>query len=145
MHLGEHSTVENTPMSTVLIVDDAEANRRLTGMVLRNAGYTIHVARDGIEALEIITQERPDLVLLDLQMPRMNGWELSQYLKTDAELRSIPLIALTGHGNLSDQAEFRSANWAGSISKPFDIFDLVETVGQLIGVQPYALNLATTS
>jgi CheY-like chemotaxis protein len=132
-------------MSTVLIVDDTEANRRLTEMVLRKAGYTIHVACDGIEALAIINQERPDLVLIDLHMPRMNGWELSQYLKTDAELHSIPLIALTGYGNLSDQAEFRSANWAGYISKPFDIFDLVETVRQFIGVQPYALTLGTTS
>ena len=132
-------------MSTVLIVDDTEANRRLTGMVLHKAGYTIQVARDGIEALKMISQERPDLVLIDLHMPRMNGWELSQYLKSDADLHAIPLIALTGYNNLSDAAEYSSANWAGYISKPFDIDDLVETVQQLIGVQPYLLSLTATS
>ncbi len=132
-------------MSTVLIVDDIEANRRLTEMVLRKAGYTIYVARDGIEALEMISQERPDLVLLDLHMPRMNGWELSQYLKMDAELQAIPLIALTGSGNFREEAEFSSANWVGYISKPFDILCLVETVQQFVDVQPYPLSLATHS
>ena len=132
-------------MSIILIVDDSQPNRTLTEMILRNAGYSTCVACDGVEALEVINQKRPDLVLLDLHMPRMNGWELARYLKKDTALRAIPLIALTGHGNFSEEAEFASANWAGYLSKPFDILELVETVQQCIRVQPYLGAVAVAS
>lgn len=119
-------------MCTILIVDDMETNRRLVATVLRNAGYRIQSASDGLEALEIIAQNRPDVVLLDLNMPRMNGWELSRCLKTDREWRTIPIIALTGWISPYDEEQFIGAEWAGYIRKPFDIAQLVSTVDQVV-------------
>lgn len=110
----------------ILVVDDDAGIRGTVQAILEDEGYTVSSAVNGIEALESIRQARPTLVLLDLQMPVMNGWEVLQRLRESQT--GIPVVFMTAGFRAQAEAERYSAD--GHLAKPFDLDDLLNVVEQ---------------
>jgi CheY-like chemotaxis protein len=106
---------------SILIVDDAPLNLKLAAMILEREGYQIHRATDAKEALTILNSLRPDLILLDIQMPGMDGMEMVRRLKADPETAGIVVVALTAHAMVGDDEKAYAAGFDGYITKPIDI------------------------
>jgi two-component system cell cycle response regulator DivK len=116
----------------VLIVEDNEDNRELVVKVLRNKGYEIVQAADGEEALEKAVAERPDLILLDISLPKLDGYEVAKRLKSMEEFQEIPIIAFTAHAMKGDREKVIVAGFEGYISKPVNVRELPEQVRSFI-------------
>jgi len=106
-------------MKTVLIVEDVALNRDLLIQLLEDR-YRLLVAEDGAAALEQAVAGRPDLILMDLSLPRMDGWEATRRLKADAALANIPVIALSAHAMRGDEEKARAAGCNDFLTKPID-------------------------
>ena len=119
-------------MSTLLLVEDNEMNRDMLSRRLINRGYQIIIAEDGERAVELTRSERPDLVLMDVSLPKLTGWEATRILKADPETSSIPVIALTAHTMSTDQEEAVAAGCDGFETKPVDLKVLVGKVEALL-------------
>ena len=104
---------------TILVVDDTEFNRDLVVQLLED-DYTIIIAENGAEALDKTQEQRPDLILMDLGMPVMDGWEATRRLKGSDHLRHIPVIAITSHAMVGDEIEARKAGCDDYLPKPID-------------------------
>jgi two-component system cell cycle response regulator DivK len=104
---------------TILVVDDTEFNRDLVVQLLQDA-YDIIIAENGVEALDKTQQHRPDLILMDLGMPVMDGWEATRRLKANDDLRHIPVIAVTSHAMVGDEIDARKAGCDDYLPKPID-------------------------
>lgn len=119
--------VEEAPKK-ILIVDDNEDNRDLTAKVLKRFGYRIIEAVDGEEALTKAFNEKPDLILMDRSLPKMDGLEVTRRLKRDASTKHIVILALTAHAMRGDKEKAIEAGCEGYISKPIDVRSLPEEV-----------------
>ena len=113
----------------VLIVDDDEDIRLLCRLHLERRGYRVTQAADGAEALEVARADRPDLILLDVMMPVMDGWECLAALKADASLRSVPVFIVTGKTQREDQEHAMSSGAVAFVPKPFNPAELVALIG----------------
>lgn len=113
----------------VLIVDDDPGIRGFISMALRAEGYAIYTAANGQEGLDRATEQPPDLILLDLSMPVMNGWELQRRLKEQGY--DIPIVFMTAGYSARAEAERHGA--AGYLSKPFEVEDLIAVVARFAG------------
>jgi CheY-like chemotaxis protein len=113
-------------MGQILIVDDDDAIRDMVAMVLEDEGYQVATAPNGAQALGLIQQGAPSLVLLDLNMPVMTGWELHARLRTEAP--GIPVVFMTAGQEASAEARRHAA--AGFLAKPFDLDDLLKVVAE---------------
>jgi CheY-like chemotaxis protein len=120
---------------TILVVDDNTVNLKLTDVLLRNAGYTVRAAPDAETALEMLRTLRPDLMLVDIQLPGMNGLELAQRLKADETTRGIVLVALTAFAMAGDEKRVRDAGCDGYISKPIDTRALPRRIREFLDVR----------
>ena len=116
---------------TILIADDHEDNRELLQLLLLGAGYKVREARDGSEGLTLARSEHPDLIVMDLSMPVMDGWGLFRALKDDDLTRAIPCMAVTAHAEL-DRIQALEAGFNAYISKPFSSEVLLKTVASLL-------------
>jgi two-component system, cell cycle response regulator DivK len=105
---------------TILIVEDNLVNRKLLLTVLRPHGYRLLTALDGEEAVRIAGQEVPDLILMDLQLPKINGYEATQQLKEHQSTAHIPIIALTAHAMAKEQEQALQIGFNGYVTKPID-------------------------
>ena len=114
----------------VLIVDDAPVNLKLTDILLRKEGYKVHTATDAEEALKLLRSFRPDLMLVDIQMPGMDGLELTRRLKRNPVTRDIVVVALTACAMKEDEQKAIAAGCAGFITKPIDTHTLGKRVRQ---------------
>lgn len=114
--------------TTILVVEDNPGNRMLIADLLTSNGYRLIEARDGEEGIALAQQERPDLILMDLSLPRLNGWEATRRLKADADLKSIPVVALTAHAMIGDEAKALEAGCDGYIAKPINVWTFVEEI-----------------
>jgi len=103
----------------ILIVDDTEANIKLLSHVLRDVGFSPIVAFNGSDALELIKSRKPDLVLLDIMMPDMTGYEVCRKVNEDDELRSIPIIFLSALSETSNKVEGFEAGGVDYVTKPY--------------------------
>ena len=112
----------------VLIVDDNPVNLRLTEVVLKGAGHEVHTARDAESALEAVASIRPGLILMDIQLPGMDGLELTRRLRADPDTRDIVIVATSAYAMASDKRKAREAGCDGYIVKPIDVRTLPETV-----------------
>jgi PAS domain S-box-containing protein len=122
--------------SLILLVEDNEVNIITTRDFLRLKGYRVIVARNGLEAIEQTREERPDLILMDIQMPRMDGLEATRRIRADAELASIPIIALTAMAMPGDRERCLKAGVSDYLSKPISLDQLLETIeAQLQGMR----------
>lgn len=117
---------------TILVVDDSEDMRVLLYQLLHDEGYTVLQAEDGQEALQEATEHHPDLILMDMSLPGMNGWEVVQRLRNMQKYRDTPIIAVTAHTTAADEERSLAAGCTMHINKPFDILALLEYVGGLL-------------
>lgn len=108
----------------ILVVEDNQDNREMVVKVLKVNGYEVIEAVDGEEAIEKTKAENPDLILLDIYLPKMDGYEAARRLKGDRNLRNIPIIALTAHAMKGNMEEALAAGCDGYITKPIDVREL---------------------
>ena len=108
----------------ILVVDDNQDSRELVVKVLKNKGYEMVEAVDGEEAVERAVTHRPDLILLDISIPKLNGYEVARILKGKEEFKDIPIVALTAHAMKGDRAKALEAGCEGYISKPINVREL---------------------
>jgi CheY-like chemotaxis protein len=113
---------------TILVVDDNPLNLKLTRILLTAHGYEVRTAMDSKEALQILQTFHPRLILMDIQMPGMNGLELTRLLKADPSHRDIAVLALTAYAMRGDEQRAREAGCDGYIAKPIDTRSLPEVV-----------------
>ncbi len=106
--------------SRILVVEDNELNMKLIRAILGFSGYEIVEAMDGETALELIRANRPDLILMDVQLPRMSGLEATEILKNDPGTQDIPVIAMTAYALRGDREKILEAGCDGYVSKPID-------------------------
>jgi CheY-like chemotaxis protein len=116
----------------ILIVEDNQANRELAAALLTMAGYAVLAAEDGRGLLERVKRERPNLVLMDIQLPHIDGLTLTRQLKADAETREIPVVAATARIHSEQEAIALEAGCAAYLTKPLDSQLLLITVAQLL-------------
>jgi two-component system cell cycle response regulator DivK len=115
-------------MAKVLVVEDNPANMTLATFLLENAGHTVVKARDGETGVTLAGIEQPDLILMDIQLPGMDGLKATALLKADPATREIPVIALTALAMKGDEARIRAAGCDGYIAKPLSYKDFLLTV-----------------
>ncbi len=120
-------------MKTILIVEDNEDNRLIYSQYLAHAGYRVLEAGNGAEGLEVTRRERPDIILMDISMPVMDGLTATRHIKADPELRSIPVVALTAHAMATDEQLAREAGCDAYVSKPVMPKDVRAEVERWIG------------
>jgi len=108
----------------ILVVDDNNDSRELVVKVLKNQGYEMIEAIDGEEALEKAVSEKPDLILMDISIPKINGYEVTKRLKSLEEVKKIPVVALTAHAMKGDRAKAIEVGCEGYISKPINVREL---------------------
>jgi two-component system, cell cycle response regulator DivK len=112
----------------VLIVEDNELNMKLFNDLLEAHGYTTFQTKDGREALNIARTHRPDLILMDIQLPEVSGLEITKRLKADEELRGIPVVAVTAFAMKGDEEKIRQGGCEGYIAKPISIAGFIKVV-----------------
>jgi CheY-like chemotaxis protein len=122
----------------ILIVDDNPANLKLARVLLSSEGYDVRTAAHAEEAIELLASFHPRLILMDLQLPGMDGLELTRKLKADDERRNILIIALTAYAMKGDEEKARAAGCDGYIAKPIDTEALPRTVAAYLAGQPIA-------
>jgi two-component system cell cycle response regulator DivK len=113
---------------TVLIVEDNELNMKLFNDLLEAHGYATIQTKSGVEAVELARRHRPNLILMDIQLPEVSGLEVTQWLKDDEELRSIPIIAITAFAMKGDEEKIRQGGCEAYLSKPISVVKFLETV-----------------
>ena len=112
----------------ILIVEDQWDNRTILRDVLSTVGYELIEALNGEDGVKLAQNERPDLILMDIQLPKMDGYEATQQIKSIAELKTIPIIAVTSYALSGDEAKARAAGCDGYIAKPFSPRELLAKV-----------------
>ena len=117
----------------VLIVEDNDLNMKLFHDLLDAHGYKTLQTRNGMEALELAREHRPDLILMDIQLPEVSGLEVTKWLKEDNELRQIPVVAVTAFAMKGDEERIREGGCEAYLSKPISVGKFIETVRRFIG------------
>jgi two-component system sensor histidine kinase/response regulator len=117
--------------ATILIADDHDDNRELLQLLLLGAGYNVRQARDGRECLAIARDESPDLIIIDLSMPVLDGWGVFQELKADERTRQIPCMVVTAHADL-DRNQALETGFTAYVSKPYSGDDILQTVATVL-------------
>ncbi|WP_017325524.1 response regulator [Synechococcus sp. PCC 7336] len=120
-------------MSKLLIVEDNEMNRDMLSRRLKRKGFEIAIAVDGKQGLEMAQSEAPDLILMDMSLPEIDGWEATKRLKAAAETSGIPVIALTAHAMDGDRAKALEAGCDDYDTKPVDLPRLLGKISALLG------------
>ncbi|HEX3535827.1 MAG TPA: response regulator [Stellaceae bacterium] len=116
----------------VLIVEDNELNMKLFNDLLEAHGYQTLQTRDGVEALQMAREHRPDLILMDIQLPEVSGLEVTKWIKEDDELRTIPVIAVTAFAMKGDEEKIREGGCEAYIAKPISVMSFLSTVDQFL-------------
>ena len=126
---------------TVLIVEDNEQNRYLLTFLLEQNGFRVVSAVDGASALELVPALKPDLILLDIQLPGMDGYEVAAALRAMAQVRDTPIVAVTSYAMVGDRERALSAGCSGYLEKPIDPDTFVAEVARFCkGVDQVALS-----
>lgn len=119
-------------MTTILLVEDNETNRDMLSRRLQRKGYKVVIAVDGEKAVLLSRSERPDLILMDLSLPVLDGWEATKRLKAMSDTASIPVIALTSHAMAGDREKAHEAGCDDYDTKPIEIERLLEKIQALL-------------
>ena len=117
----------------VLIVEDNELNMKLFHDLLDAQGYETLQTREGLQALSLARQHRPDLILMDIQLPEISGLEVTKWLKEDDELSHIPVVAVTAFAMKGDEERIRDGGCAAYIAKPISVPRFIETIKSYLG------------
>ena len=113
---------------TILIVEDNELNMKLFNDLLEAHGYRTVQARNGVEAVELARAHHPNLILMDIQLPEVSGLQVTQWIKDDESLRSIPVVAITAFAMKGDEEKIRQGGCEAYLSKPISVVKFLETV-----------------
>jgi two-component system cell cycle response regulator DivK len=116
----------------ILVVEDNDLNRKLFSDLLKAKGFEVEPLADGFAVIERARAFAPDLVIMDIQLPRISGLELIEALKADETLRAIPVLAVTAYAGKGDEERIREAGAEGYLAKPVSIVPFLQAVGQLI-------------
>jgi two-component system cell cycle response regulator DivK len=119
-------------MRTILVAEDQEDNRQILRDLLGSAGFGIIEAHDGEQALTMARSERPDLILMDIQLPLVDGYEATRNIKRDPELKHIPVIAVTSYALSGDEQRAREAGCDAYVAKPYSTRHLLAKIGQFL-------------
>ncbi|MFG1295951.1 MULTISPECIES: response regulator [Xanthobacter] len=118
---------------TVMIVEDNELNMKLFHDLLEAHGYRTVETRTGVEAVDLARAHRPDLIIMDIQLPEISGLDVTRKLKADPELRAIPVVAVTAFAMKGDEERIRAGGCEAYLSKPISVAKFLETVKQFTG------------
>jgi CheY-like chemotaxis protein len=119
-------------MPTILLVEDNELNRDMLSRRLARKGYEVLIAEDGAKGLSAATDSKPDLILMDMSLPVLDGWEATRRLKAEPETRAIPVIALTAHAMSSDREKAVAAGCDDYDTKPVELERLLAKIERLL-------------
>jgi CheY-like chemotaxis protein len=117
----------------LLLVEDNEDNRTIYCTLLRHLGYQVIEAQDGVQAVQLARSEHPDLILMDISIPEMDGWEATRILRGDPATRDIPIVALTAHALEDDRERAAEVGFSSYLAKPIEPRAVVAEVRRLIG------------
>jgi CheY-like chemotaxis protein len=117
---------------TLLLVEDNEDNRIIYSTVLRHLGYQVLEAQDGVQAVALARSEHPDLILMDISIPHIDGWEATRQLKGDEATAGIPIVALTAHALPEDRERAREVGCDGYLTKPVEPTRVIEEVRRFL-------------
>lgn len=126
-------TVPNEVEHTVLLVEDNEDNRIIYATALRYSGYTVFEAISGTEGVRLAREHRPSLILMDISIPELDGWEATAILKADPVTKHIPVVAVTAHVMADDEERSRRAGCDGYLAKPISPANLLAEVDRRVG------------
>ena len=115
-------------MAKILLVEDNEMNRDMLSRRLERRGYAVVLAMDGEQGVSLARSEKPDLILMDMSLPVMDGWEATRQIKSAAETKAIPIIALTAHAMPSDEQKAREAGCDDFDTKPIELARLLDKI-----------------
>jgi len=132
----DNKGIQKGSSQKILVVEDNQDNRELVVKVLKINGYHVIEAVDGQEAIEKTRAENPDLILMDLFIPKIDGYEVARRLKRDIDLKSIPIIALTAHAMKGDMEVALAAGCDGYIPKPIDVRELPKQIEHFLKGNP---------
>jgi two-component system, cell cycle response regulator DivK len=116
----------------ILVVEDQEDNRRIIRDLLTSVGYDMIEARDGEAGVRLAKEHRPDLILMDIQLPVLDGYEATRRIKADPELRAVPIVVVTSYALSGDEAKAVAAGCDAYVAKPFSPRELLATVRRLL-------------
>lgn len=119
-------------MCRILLVEDNEMNSDMLQKRLRHRGFEVLLAADGRQGVDMARRERPDLVLMDLSLPEMDGWQATRILKSDAATCGIPVVALTAHAMVGDRERALEVGCDDYAAKPIDMPLLLQTIARLV-------------
>ncbi|HSR71181.1 MAG TPA: response regulator [Kiloniellales bacterium] len=122
----------NGTAKTVLVVEDNELNMKLFHDLLEAHGYNILQTKDGMEALQLAREHHPDLILMDIQLPEVSGLEVTKWIKEDANLKAIPVVAVTAFAMKGDEEKIREGGCEAYIAKPISVTNFLETVQRFL-------------
>ena len=117
---------------TILVVEDQEDNRQILRDLLASSGFLMIEAHDGQQALAMARSQRPDLILMDIQLPLVDGYEATRSIKRDPELKHIPVIAVTSYALSGDEERAREAGCDAYVAKPYSTRNLLAKIGQFL-------------
>ena len=127
---------------TILLVEDNEDNRIIYSTVLRHTGYEVVEAQDGVQAVALARRLHPDLILMDISIPEIDGWEATKILRQDPTTRDIPIIALTAHALADDRERATAVGFTSYLAKPIEpravVAEVRRWIGGGVGVPPTA-------
>ena len=130
--MGVANKSTNGSAKTVLVVEDNELNMKLFHDLLEAHGYNILQTKDGMEALRMAREHKPDLILMDIQLPEVSGLEVTKWIKEDDDLKSIPVIAVTAFAMKGDEEKIREGGCEAYIAKPISVTNFLETVQRFL-------------
>jgi two-component system cell cycle response regulator DivK len=117
----------------ILIVEDNELNMKLFNDLLQAHGFETVQTRDGLTVQDLVRQHKPDLILMDIQLPEISGLDITRHLKADPELKSIPVLAVTAFAMKGDEEKILKGGCEGYIAKPISVATFLETINKFVG------------
>lgn len=131
MNIPDLDTVDEIPLGlTVMVIDDSKTIRRTAEILLSEQGCKVILANDGFESLALIANDRPDMIFVDIMMPRLDGYQTCALIKGNPEYRDIPVVMLSSKDSIFDMARGRLAGSESYITKPFTRNDLISVMQQ---------------
>jgi len=119
-------------MAKILIAEDSDMMRKIAKMSLEKGGHIVIEAKNGLEAVELAKKELPQVILLDAEMPEMDGWEACKTIKSNSQTANIPVLMCTGHDLSEEQEQLKKVSAAGYIPKPYQSAQMLEKVSQVL-------------
>ena len=123
-------------MAHILVVGDDRDNRDMTERVLMDAGHTVVSARNGVQGVQLAACEQPDLILMDLRLPLLDGWEATRRIKANPATRHIPVVTCTAYVMQEELTEAVAAGAAAIIAKPFELTTLLNDIATVLALHP---------